>query len=765
MAHFVSLVLRRPMVLAGSLQIVCLLISASTQFHGWREVTAFLAMFVPAIPRHLTAIAFVALTTSHLHFHRHHGSPVEWAVSKITHGSPVTLPPTPALLQTIQPFGRAWTSTAALLEPALIETGMTRLQLPRGTLIAIQGHTPLPNPWSSVLLAGPASLPETARNPGEWNPRERLRQKGIQLEMHLNRLNSINEKPSPPLWVRLNTALANAIQPTQTGDDEPLQLIRSSLLGASGEALHSIINDFRTTGTLHLFAVSGMNIAVLAAIVQILIRPLGTLHPASVFLASLAITTYAIATGLAPSCQRALVMALLPLVATLLNRPTSLLDTLASAFVLLLLINPNILFEIGFQLSVALVVGLAVLSPVLTSLFEPDARQQLVPERLLSLRRKAIRAGLNSLAAAIAVSLTATIISLPWSILSFRQIAFHAPLINLAAVPIANLQMVGAFAAILVAPFPALCHRITDLNLHTARLLARVVRLGARIPATLLIPAPETRSADFVLLDEPGSCVSLLGPPSHATLINTGSENHLRSSVLPALHAFGCNTPETAVLTTGDSVHLGGAVQLLEKAPPTQWIMPATSDRSTHHRHLREWMDARQVPKRFLIAPTVFPLGWHSTLHCLHPNPGFNATTGADNSAVLRWQHKGTKVLFTGPAGFATEQILTKLDRDSIQADIWFKGLHPRDISGSATLLEQINPKVVVLNRNPYRSGDASIAALRTLCRTRGLPLLEMETSGAIIGRITGTHIELTPYRDLANPLIIPLEPQRFGKK
>ncbi len=765
MAHFVSLVLRHPMVLAGTLQIVFLLISATTHFHGWREVTAFFAIFIPTIPRHLTAIALIAFTTSHLHFHRNHGSPVEVVVSMMTHGSPVNLPPTPALLQTIQPFGRAWTSTASLLKPARIDTGMTRLQLPRGTLIAIRGHTPLPEPWSSVLLAGPASLPETARNPGEWNPRERLRAKGIHLEMHLNRLNSLPEQPSPPLWVRLNTALANAIQPTQAGDDEPLQLIRSSLLGASGEALHSIINDFRATGTLHLFAVSGMNIAVLAAIVQILIRPLGTIHPASVSLAGIAISAYAMATGLAPSCQRALVMALLPLVATLINRPTSLLDTLASAFVLLLLINPNIFFETGFQLSVALVVGLAVISPAFTSLFEPHARQQLIPERLLPLRRKVMRAGLKSLAAAIAVSLTATITSLPWSILSFRQIAFHAPLVNLAAVPIANLQMVGAFAAIFVAPFPALCHRITDLNLHTARLLARVIRLGARIPATFLLAAPATRGADFILLDEPGSCVSLLGPPSHATLINTGSENHFHSSVLPALHAFGCNTPETAVLTTGDSVHLGGAVQLLEKATPAKWMMPATSDRSTHHRHLREWMDARQVPKRFLLAPNAFSLGKHSTLHCLHPNLGFNATTAADNSAVLRWQHKGTKVLFTGPAGFATEQILTRLDRDSVQADIWFKGLHPKDISGSATLLEQINPKVVILNRNPYRSGDASIAALRTLCRTRGLPLLEMETSGAIIGRITATHIEPTPYRDRANPLIIPLKPQRFGKK
>lgn len=765
MSSFDAFVLRHPMVLTGILQAAFLLFSVTTHFHGWREVTAFLAMFVPRVPRHLIAIGLLAITTSHLHFHRNQGSMIQAAVAIISNGGHLNLPPTPALLENVRPFGKSWTSTASLLQPALVQNGTTFLQLPRGTLIAIQGHTMPPEPWSAVLLAGPASLPDTSRNPGEWNPRERLKEKGVHLEMHLNRLNLLSERPLPPIGVRLNATLTNAIQPTHTGDDEPLQLIRSSLLGASGEALHSIINDFRATGTLHLFAVSGMNIAVLAAIVHILIRPLGTLHPASTFLAALAITAYAIATGLAPSCQRALVMALLPLCATQLNRQTSLLDTLASAFVILLFINPNIFFETGFQLSVALVVGLAGLSPLLTRLLEPNAQKQLIPERLLPLRTRAVRAGHKTVAAAIAVSLTATITSLPWSCLAFRQLALHAPLINLAAVPIANLQMFGAFAAILFAPIPTVSQRITDINLHAARLLAHVIRLGARIPSTILIPTPETRGADFVLLDEPGSCVSILGSPSHTTLINTGSENHLRSSVLPALHAFGCQAPETAILTTGDSVHLGGAVQLLEKSSPTQWVLPATSDRSTHHRHLREWMDARQIPKRFLVAPTFIYLGDQSTLHCLHPIPRFNATTAADNSAVLRWNHKGARILFTGPAGFATEQILTALDGDTVQADIWFKGLHPRDISGSPTLLERINPKVVILNRNPYRSNDPSIAALRSLCHTRGTPLLEMEKTGAVIGRITETHIQLTPYLHPTATLRIPLKPQRFGKK
>jgi ComEC/Rec2-related protein len=753
------------MVLAGVLQIFCVLLTSSKGFHAWREVTALLAIFTPTIPRHLVAIGMIAITTGHLHFHHHQGSAIQAAVTLITSGSSVSLPPTPVLLETVRPFGRAWTSTATLLTPALVQSRPTPIRLPRGTVIAVQGHTAPPKPWSSVLLSGPALLPETSRNPGEWDPRAQLREKGIHMEVHLHRLNPLPIAPSPPLWVRLNAALTDAIQPTRGSDDEPLQLIRSSLVGASGDALHSIINDFRATGTLHLFAVSGMNIAILASIIQILIRPLGGIHWGGALLASLAITLYAIATGLAPSCQRALVMALLPLIATQLRRPTTLLDTLAAAFVILLVIDSHILFQVGFQLSVALVAGLAVVSPAIASRLEPDGRKQLIPENLLSRKEKVKRATLKSLAATVAVALTATLTSLPWSVLIFRQIPLHGPLINLAAVPIANLQMIGAFAAILFAPLPAVSRRITDLNLHNARLLARIVRFGARIPATVFIPSPETRGSDFILLDQPGACVSILGPARHATLVNTGSETHFRSSVSRALQSFGCSAPETVILTTGDSAHLGGAIPLLEKAPPIWWATPATADRSTHHRYLREWMDARHLAKRFLVAPTTFMLGDESTLQCLHPGPQFNATTAADNSAVLRWNKKGARLLLTGPAGFSTEQILSQLNEDALNADLWFKGLHPRDISGSATLLERINPKVVVLNRNPYRSSDPSVAALRTLCRARGIPLLEMESTGAIIGRITKTHLHLTPYLNPENPLVIPLAPQRFGKK
>lgn len=765
MSTLAAVALGRPLVLAGILQLVCLLTSVSTGFHAWREVTAILAIFVPVIPRNLTVVAVIALTTGHLYFHKNQGSPAEAAVRLALDGAAIHIPPTPARLEMIRPFGRAWTSTATLLQPAPIDAGRTIFQLPRGTLIAIQGHTSPPEPWSTLLLSGSAGLPETSRNPGEWNPRAQLREKGVRIELHLNRLLPQPVAVEPPLWIRLNTALSNTIQPTHSVDDEPLQLIRSSLLGASGDALSAIISDFRATGTLHLFAVSGMNIAVLAAIVRLLVRPLGSLHVGGLFIAALAITLYAVATGLAPSCQRALVMALLPLLATQLNRPITLLNTLAASFVLLALIDPNMVFQTGFQLSVALVLGLATLTPCVTTLLEPDAKRQIIPETLLPFKAKARRASHKLMATFVAVSLTATITSLPWSVLAFRQVALHAPLVNLAAVPIANLQMVGAFIAILFAPFPNLSRRITDLNIHNARLLAAIVRCGARIPGTLLIPTPETRGADFVLLDEPGACVSLLGPPRHATLVNTGSENHFRSSVSRAVQSYGCNALDSVILTTGDSAHLGGAVALLEKTPPKGWMMPATTDRSTHHRHLREWMEARQISKRFLLAPTTFVLGDESTLQCLHPRAHFNATNAADNSAVLRWNTRGTRILFTGPAGFSTEHLLANLDSESVQADIWFKGLHPKDISGTATLFERIRPKVVVLNRNPYRASDPSVAALRALCRAKGTPLLEMENTGAIIGRIKETEIQLTPYLEPSRPLVIPINAQRFGKK
>jgi ComEC/Rec2-related protein len=530
--------------------------------------------------------------------------------------------------------------------------------------------------------------------------------------------------------------------------------------------LGSVIRDFRATGTLHLFAVSGMNIAVLAIITRILVRPIGLISPIGITFSVICITIYAIATRLAPSCQRALLMAIIPLLAPLARRPSTLLDTLTATVAFLLAINPNMLFDIGFQLSVALVVGLASISPILSNPIRPDPKQQLIPETLLSARHRFIRAAHCAMADSIGIAVTASMVSLPWSIFVFRQIPLHAPLINLVAVPLANLQLVGAFAAILFAPIPSVSRRITDANLHVARSLATVVRWGAKIPkATLIVPTPALKGADFLFLDVPSVCVALLGNPNGSTLVNTGSETNFRAIVARALTAHGTVAPHSVLLTTGDSAHLGGAVALLESSPPSAWYLPSVADRSPHHRHLREWLDARGIPKRFLLAPNTFQLPDASRITCLHPPNGFHASSAADNATVLLWEKRGTRILLTGTAGFVTEQRLTKLPRENVRADIWFKGLHPRDVSGSPTLLEHIDPRVMVLNRNPYRASDPSVTSLRNLCASRGTALLEMDATGAIVGSISAQAVKLTPFRGGEPYIEIPIEPQRFGRK
>ena len=110
MSSFDAFVLRHPMVLTGILQAAFLLFSVATHFHGWREVTAFLAMFIPRVPRHLIAIGLLAITTSHLHFHRNQGSMIQAAVAIISKGGHLNLPPTPALLENVRPFVSQLTS-------------------------------------------------------------------------------------------------------------------------------------------------------------------------------------------------------------------------------------------------------------------------------------------------------------------------------------------------------------------------------------------------------------------------------------------------------------------------------------------------------------------------------------------------------------------------------------------------------------------------------------------------------------------------------
>ncbi len=198
------------------------------------------------------------------------------------------------------------------------------------------------------------------------------------------------------------------------------------LLGAKRAIPPELTDGFNITGTSHIVAVSGYNITIIIAGIDLLLRRF--LHKRAALIISLsAIAGFVVLTGASASVIRAASMGALLLIALNIGRIYAVANALAFSAAVMLLINPQILhFDIGFQLSFAALLGLVYLTPRIEPgfLWVPKYfRQYLV------------------------ATLAAEIATLPILLLNFGRLSLVAPLANILVLPVVPITMLFGFLA------------------------------------------------------------------------------------------------------------------------------------------------------------------------------------------------------------------------------------------------------------------------------------------------------------------------------
>src|SRR2546422_1039929 len=195
------------------------------------------------------------------------------------------------------------------------------------------------------------------RNPGTFDYAAHLAREDVRV-VATARAESITplDDPSPPWSVRVKrasiTAMERTLPPTSAA------LLAGLLLGDRAELPRDIDDAFRRAGVYHVLAVSGFNVALLAAAVWALCRLARLPRRASAATAIVVVIGFALVVGPSPSVLRAVVMAVLVLAALLLERDASVTNSLALAALAILAVRPGDLFDPGFQLSFAATLGI-----------------------------------------------------------------------------------------------------------------------------------------------------------------------------------------------------------------------------------------------------------------------------------------------------------------------------------------------------------------------------------------------------------------------
>src|SRR6266478_2573630 len=256
------------------------------------------------------------------------------------------------------------------------------------------------------------------------------------------------------------------------------------VLGLRRQTPEDIEEPFQQTGTLHLFAVAGLHVGIVATLLWMLATIARLPRKWATALIIPLLLFYAAVTGLHISSVRAAVMSSVLLGAFLFERKAFVLNSLAAAAFFLLCWDTDELFSTGFQLSFAVVGAIILLAdPCSAFLQRWSAPDPFLPRSLVRGPRRWMHAGFDWLCRGSSVSLAACAGSLPLILWYFHLVTPISLLANLVVVPIAFFVLAIALLSLLSAPLlPWLALVFNNANWALATLVIGIVHLFAQIP-------------------------------------------------------------------------------------------------------------------------------------------------------------------------------------------------------------------------------------------------------------------------------------------
>ncbi len=295
------------------------------------------------------------------------------------------------------------------------------------------------------LIAFPAPIREVAPplNPEEFDYRAYLGRKGITGQVYLNdedwmELRVNNGNPLYAFSYRFRDVLLASLQRSGLTDDE-FGVAAAILLGYDDHLANEVRKNYVAAGSMHILCVSGMHVGIIYLLASFLLGFLNRRKWQKTMKHVLLLTLiwfYALIAGLSPSILRATLMISFVIIGEAIGRKLFIINSIAASAFVLLCVNPNNLFEIGFLLSYAAVMGIVVLQRPIYNWFY-------IKNKLL-----------DKVWQITAVALAAQISTIPFTLFYFQQFTTYFWLSNLFMTPISFIVVISGMVLLLVSWIP-----------------------------------------------------------------------------------------------------------------------------------------------------------------------------------------------------------------------------------------------------------------------------------------------------------------------
>ncbi|MEW6189354.1 MAG: DNA internalization-related competence protein ComEC/Rec2 [Actinomycetota bacterium] len=545
-------------------------------------------------------------------------------------------------------------------------------------------------------------------------------------------------------------------------------LLTGLLLGDRSRISGIIEDDFRKAGVMHVLAVSGLHLGMIATIAYLLSSILRLNPIARSALIAFFMLFYVLLTSCRPSVLRASIMIAVGLLGWLLGREKNLLSAISVAALILLIYNPFLLYDVAFQLSFAAALAIILIAPILNSKLVG-----LFPRRVSEL---------------LSLSIAAQVGVAPILVYYFNELSLVAVVSNLfvvpAIAPILGLGLAASFMGIF-SPFLACpIFKITGLLLEY---VLKITSLFASLPASsiywetpsslsicfyyftviagiysskrwrksvgrprnfnfkrLLIVAlvlmagiiwwqvgksapPKDFTVTFFDVGQ-GDAALMRMPSGENILIDGGEDSH---GMRRSLTARGIRKIDLLVLSHPHADHLGGLTEVVEGFE-VGMILDGGQPHTSHlYKEFLTVIDQRGIRYRLARKGQEYEIGSRERklkILILHPRPQFVTGTNSDlnnNSVVLKLTYGDFSLLFPGDIEREGQSLLLDCGDTCpsggrvLHCTVLKVPHHGSANGGDFKFLRQVSPQVAVISvgeGNPFgHPAKSTLGKLKSL--------------------------------------------------
>lgn len=597
------------------------------------------------------------------------------------------------------------------------------------------------NAGNKIYLTGTYQKGREKRNPGEFDYDKYLKSKSVTGLFVTYDTDSISILSNQKDYFKSSLhSVRKLIDETihKLHNPQTAGLLRGLLLADRSEIDYETKNEFINSGVVHILAVSGLHVGYVLVIIIFIFGRFG-IYLRSI-LTILGLVAFMFLTGVPPSVFRATLMSVVIIIAFLSNRSTNIINSISIAGFIILLLNPNEIYNPGFQLSFSAVLAIGILYPYI---------QKIIFK--LNLKHK----WLEYILLFFGVSLSAQIGTLPFTLAYFSKLSVVALFANLIVIPTVGVIIGIAFITVFIgvisnsiaiyfaAANDLLSGWMIDFIKYTGQLdfsflwirnyslydsivfylglalvllvLRKISKVYMKIVLVMILSATIIIYSQFdnkELLDKnvlsvfmidvgQGDSFLIKFPNGKTALIDAGEANPFIDNgervIIPLLDNFGIRKIDYGFISHLDLDHYGGFVSIIHNDRIKEIFRPLP-DSSKKSIRLEKYLSQKKIKTRNYDKYS-FDVGNVKIYFLNDPNNYlYKKFSSNDKSGVIKIVFGNTSFLFVGDCEHPGEYFLASNFGKMLDSDVLKVGHHGSSTGSSDAFLNLVYPEISLVS-------------------------------------------------------------------